>query len=232
MGDDAAAAAAGEADRAFQQFQDEGGISNPLFRGASGKQGAAGHATHATTAVHDSWASGMSVSFSESAEMYQAGATRRTWSPDIARCVQELAGISTAHLSQQAVQHLLNQYPAAGDVHGAACITDISASTAQPTCSREARDCASSSGAPAVPGAGQPTAASCLRCVPWLGGASRSKLQHFPAGSWSKRHPSAVAAAHTQQTSLLPQGVSDVCPLLVAPSSCDAARVPLQGPCA
>ena len=54
MGNDAAAAAAGEADRAFQQFQDEGGISNPLFRGASGKQGAAGHVTYATTAVHDS----------------------------------------------------------------------------------------------------------------------------------------------------------------------------------
>ena len=43
MGTDAAAAAAGEADRAFQQFQEEGGISNPLFWGASGKQGAAGH---------------------------------------------------------------------------------------------------------------------------------------------------------------------------------------------
>ena len=101
MGNDAAAAAAGEADRAFQRFQDEGGISNPLFRGPPGKQGAAGHVTHATNAVHDSRAATICSSAGRPyiAGMYPAGASRRTLGSEITRCVQDIDRTSTEHQS-------------------------------------------------------------------------------------------------------------------------------------
>ncbi len=130
------------------------------------------------------------------AGMYQAGASQQTLGSHVTGCVQDIGRNSAEHL-YRASQHPVNQYPAAGDVRGPACNTDISARTTQLTCSREARDRASSSGAPVYlllpsppPPADQLAAASCLRCVPWLGGPLLLDAAPFSLqGPWARGAP-------------------------------------------